>query len=50
MKRDFIHVDDLTPEEIHQILNLARDVKKKFLRRETFHPFANQTLAMIWQG
>ena len=48
MKRDFLHVDDLTAEEIHQILNLAREVKQKFLDRETFHPFANQTLAMIF--
>ncbi len=48
MKRDFIHVDDLTPEEIHQVLDLAGEVKAKFRRREAFHPFANQTLAMIF--
>ncbi len=48
MKRDFIHVDDLTAEEIHQILNLARDVKAKFQKREAFHPFAGQSLAMIF--
>ena len=48
MKRDFIHVDDLTRDEIHQVLDLAREVKGKFKRRETFHPFANQSLAMIF--
>ncbi len=48
MKRDFIHVDDLSRDEIQQVLNLAREVKAKFERRENFHPFANQTLAMIF--
>ncbi len=48
MKRDFIHVDDLTPDEIHQVIDLATDVKERFRRRETVHPFANQTLAMIF--
>lgn len=48
MKRDFIHVDDLTTEEIHQVLQLARDVKTKFQKREAFHPFARQSLAMIF--
>ncbi len=48
MKRDFIHVDDLTRDEIHQVLDLAREVKSKFKRRETFHPFANHSLAMIF--
>ena len=48
MKRDFIHVDDLSRDEIQQVLNLAREVKAKFERRENFHPFANHTLAMIF--
>jgi ornithine carbamoyltransferase len=48
VKRDFIHVDDLTTEEIHQVLYLARDVKAKFQKREAFHPFASQSLAMIF--
>ncbi len=48
MKRDFIHVDDLTRDEIHQVLDLAREVKTKFKRREIFQPFANQSLAMIF--
>ncbi len=48
MKRDLIHVDDLSRDEIQQVLNLAREVKAKFERRENFHPFANHTLAMIF--
>jgi ornithine carbamoyltransferase len=48
LKRDFIHVDDLTSAETQQILDLSRKIKAKFQNRETFRPFANQTLAMIF--
>jgi ornithine carbamoyltransferase len=48
VKRDFLHIDDLTAGEIRQILELARDLKARFARREHFRPFANRSLAMIF--
>ena len=48
MKRDFIHVDDLTGDEIRAGLELAQEVKTKFQHRENHRPFENQTLSMIF--
>ena len=48
MKRDFLHVDDLTTEEIWQVLEIARDVKAKLKQREDFKPFKDHSLAMIF--
>jgi ornithine carbamoyltransferase len=48
VKRDFLHVDDLSTEEIWQVLELARDIKAKFGRREDFKPFRDHSLAMIF--
>jgi ornithine carbamoyltransferase len=48
VKRDFLHVDDLTTEEIWQVLEMARDIKAKFKRREDFKPFKDHSLAMIF--
>ena len=48
MKRDFLHVDDLSREEIWQVLEMSREVKARFQRRENFKPFRDQTLAMIF--
>jgi ornithine carbamoyltransferase len=48
VKRDFLHVDDLTTDEIWQVLELARDLKAKFKTREDYKPFKNHTLAMIF--
>jgi ornithine carbamoyltransferase len=48
VKRDLLHIDDLTAEEIGQLLDLARELKTRFARRETFRPFENRSLAMIF--
>ena len=48
MKRDFLHVDDLSTEEIWQVLQMTRDIKAKFARREDFQPFRGHSLAMIF--
>jgi ornithine carbamoyltransferase len=48
VKRDFLHVDDLSTEEIWQVLETARDLKAKFSRREDFKPFRDHSLAMIF--
>lgn len=48
MKRDFLHVDDLSSDEIRQVLDMAREIKARFQRREDFKPFRDRTLAMIF--
>jgi len=48
VKRDFLHVDDLSTEEIWQVLEMTRDIKAKFGRREDFKPFLDHSLAMIF--
>jgi len=48
MVRHFLHITDLTREEIEEIFDLAVDVKDKFKRREDYKPFRDHTLAMIF--
>jgi len=49
MKRDFLDVTDFTAEEIHQVLRLAVDLKRK-QKKGKAHPFLKgKTLAMIFQ-
>ncbi len=48
MKRDFLHVTDLSTEEIRVVFDLAADVKKRFQRREVYRPFQGHSLAMIF--
>jgi ornithine carbamoyltransferase len=48
MKKDFIHIDDWSRDEILSALDLAREVKEKLKRREDFQPFKHQSLAMIF--
>jgi len=48
VKRDFLHITDFTAAEIWETLELAKEVKEKFKRREAFTPFKGQTLAMIF--
>jgi ornithine carbamoyltransferase len=48
MKNDFIHVDDLSQDQILSALDLAIEVKKKLKDREIFQPFKDHTLAMVF--
>ena len=48
MKKDFLHIDDFTKEEILNILECAKDLKAKFKSRKEPQPFHNMTLAMIF--
>lgn len=48
MKRDFLHITDFTAEEIHEVMDLAREVKTRFRNREDFKPFKDHSLAMIF--
>ncbi len=48
MPKDFLHITDLTADEIHGIFKLAELTKKRFSRREKYVPFRGHTLAMIF--
>ena len=48
MKRDFLHITDLTTQEILDFIDLAKEIKTKVLNKEDYQPFKNCSLAMIF--
>ena len=48
MKKNFIHIDDWSTDELLSTLDLAIEVKSKLKNREDFKPFKDHTLAMIF--
>ena len=48
MKRDFIHITDFTTEEILDTLELAKELKEKFHKKDKYHVFQDRSLAMIF--
>ena len=48
MKKDFLHIDDWTREDILTTLDLAQEVKAKLKNRENYSPFKDHTLAMVF--
>ncbi|MCP4752666.1 MAG: ornithine carbamoyltransferase [Proteobacteria bacterium] len=48
MKRDFLHVDDFSTDEIWETFDIAKEVKEKIKKRENYKPFRDHTLAMIF--
>jgi ornithine carbamoyltransferase len=48
LKKDFIHIDDWSAEEVLAALDLAAEVKLKLRNRERFTPFKDYTMAMIF--
>lgn len=48
MTKHFLHIKDLTREEILAILELTKNLKKKFRNKEDFKHFHNKSLAMIF--
>lgn len=48
MKKDFIHIDDWSTDEILASLDLALEVKQKLKNKEPFKPFNDHTLAMVF--
>ena len=48
MKKDFIHIADLSSDEIFSILDKAKWIKSKFKANEDYRPFKGKTLAMIF--
>ena len=48
MAKHFLHLSDYTNEQIWEILHLAKDLKAKFHKKESYKPFKDQSLAMIF--
>lgn len=48
VKKDFLHIDDWSTDEILSTLDLAVEVKAKLKNREDYKPFKNHTLAMVF--
>ena len=46
--KHFLHISDYTTEELWEIMELAKSVKKKFHKREDYPHFKNKSLAMIF--
>lgn len=48
MTKNFIHITDMTSEEIRATLERAKEVKGKLRARDRYQPFMHQSLAMIF--
>jgi ornithine carbamoyltransferase len=48
LKKDFVHIDDWSTEELLATLDLAMEVKSRLKNREAFRPFEDHSLAMIF--
>jgi len=48
MQKDFLHITDLTKDEILSIFDLASEIKAKLKARETLTYFKNRSLVMIF--
>ena len=48
MKKDFVHIDDWSADDVLATLDLAVEVKTKLGNRESFKPFKDYTMAMIF--
>jgi ornithine carbamoyltransferase len=48
MKRNYLHIDDYTAQELWELLELAKELKARFRKRESYRPFRNRSLAMIF--
>ena len=48
MKRDFLHITDLTTDEIHHVLDLSTEVKIRIRTDKDYQPFKGQSMAMIF--
>ncbi|MDP3767117.1 MAG: ornithine carbamoyltransferase, partial [Dehalococcoidia bacterium] len=47
--RDFISMDDLTPDEIRAVLERSSDLKRRLRAGESPPALAGKTLAMIFE-
>ena len=46
--KHFLHISDYSDSELWEILNLAKDLKEKFHKKQDYSPFNNKSLAMIF--
>lgn len=47
--RDFLGLDDFSPEEIRYLIDLAIDLKQKQKNGEVYHPLKGKSLGMIFE-
>ena len=48
MPNHFLHIADFSKDELWGLLQLAKEIKTKYKKREEFKPFKDQSLAMIF--
>ena len=48
MAKHFLHISDYKPDQIWEILHLAKELKTKFHKKENYKPFQDRSLAMIF--
>ena len=48
MPKHFLHLSDYSTDEIWELLHLAKELKIKFHNKETYKPFKDRSLAMIF--
>ena len=46
--KHFLHISDYSDSELWEILNLGKDLKEKFHKKQDYSPFNNRSLAMIF--
>ena len=48
MKKDFLHINDLSESNFNELMEISKWVKAKFRNYESYTPFDNRTMAMIF--
>lgn len=48
MNKDFLHVDDWSPDQIISTLELTAEIKAKLKNREAYYPFKDHSMAMVF--
>ena len=48
MKKDFLHINDLSESNFNELMEISKWVKSKFRNYESYTPFDNKTMAMIF--
>lgn len=48
MNKDFLHVDDWSPDQIISALELTAEIKAKLKNREAYYPFKDHSMAMVF--
>ena len=48
MNKDFLHVNDLSKNQLEEIFEISSWIKKKFKEQGTYLPFKNRSMAMIF--